>query len=38
MYFMRIVLTLPPEKRKDYKLINDYRIKDGNEKYPCVDR
>ncbi|MCD4772221.1 MAG: helix-turn-helix transcriptional regulator, partial [Bacteroidales bacterium] len=32
-YFLKIAYTLPIEKRKDYKLINDYRIKNGEDKY-----
>jgi len=32
-YFFNIVFTLPLEERKNYKLINDYRIKNGDDKY-----
>jgi DNA-binding CsgD family transcriptional regulator len=32
-YFLNFAISLPVEERKDYKLINDYRIKDGNDKY-----
>ena len=32
-YFLKIAFSLPVKERKDYKLINDYRIKDGSDKY-----
>lgn len=32
-YFLNIAFSLPIQERKDYKLINDYRIKDGSDKY-----
>ncbi len=32
-YFFKIAFTLPIEERKNYKLINDYRIKNGEDKY-----
>ncbi len=35
-YFMKIILKIPVEERKDYKLINDYRIKDRNNQYVRV--
>lgn len=32
-YFLKLAFTLPIETRKDFKLINEYRIKDGTGKY-----
>ena len=32
-YFLNIAYSLPEKERKDYKLINDYRIKNGENKY-----
>lgn len=32
-YFLKVAFALPPEERNDYKLINDYRIKNGEDKY-----
>ncbi len=33
IYFLKIAISLPHENRKDYKLINDYRIEDGQGRY-----
>lgn len=35
-YFFNVVLSLPAEEKKDYKLINDYRIKNSEDKYVRV--
>ena len=32
-YFLKVAFALPLEERKNYKLINDYRIKNGEDKY-----
>ncbi|HYX07041.1 MAG TPA: helix-turn-helix transcriptional regulator [Bacteroidales bacterium] len=32
-YFLRLGFSLPPEQRKEFKLINEYRIRDGTGKY-----
>jgi DNA-binding CsgD family transcriptional regulator len=32
-YFLKLAFSLPIEERKDYKLINDYRIKNAEDKY-----
>jgi len=32
-YFLKIAYALPAEEKKDYKLINDYRIKNAEGKY-----
>ena len=32
-YFLRLVFSFLPEQRKEFKLINEYRIKDGTGRY-----
>jgi DNA-binding CsgD family transcriptional regulator len=32
-YFLKLAFSLPAEEKKDYKLINDYRIKNADGKY-----
>ncbi len=35
-YFMKLILKIPAAERKEYKLINDYRIKDKSDQYVRV--
>ena len=35
-YFLKVAFSLPIEEKKDYKLINDYRIKNSEDKYVRV--
>lgn len=36
IYFMNFALNIPLQERKNYKLLSDYRVKDGSGKYVRV--